>query len=277
MYQGSPMSNILFGMPVQKVMSNIGMEVTTLGNHEFDWTLGKIINTTMINSNYSIVCSNLYRKNADGSKGQRVFDPYKIIDKDGVKIAVVGAITEETPTTSLPAHVQDYVFTDIASEVNAVVKDIRDNNKADVVIAVMHEGSDATCKSGKIFNIANSLKGVDAVFGGHSHTAVASTAADGKTPVVIANSFGKGYIDLKMSIDSSKHVSFVNTLNSYIPINTTAANGYKAKNPVTDSQVMSIVADAKSQIGSTFNEVIGTTPIAVTKTSRRAIWRIIFG
>lgn len=39
MYQGTPVSNVLRGVPVQKVLSNMGMEVTTLGNHEFDWGL----------------------------------------------------------------------------------------------------------------------------------------------------------------------------------------------------------------------------------------------
>ena len=47
LYQGSAVSNIMKGVPVQKVMSQIGMEITTLGNHEFDWGLDTTINTTM--------------------------------------------------------------------------------------------------------------------------------------------------------------------------------------------------------------------------------------
>ncbi|MDF2882549.1 MAG: 2,3-cyclic-nucleotide 2-phosphodiesterase [Clostridiaceae bacterium] len=261
LYQGSPVSNVLFGVPVQKVMSNIGMEVTALGNHEFDWTLDKILNTTMKDASYSIICSNLYKK----SDGTRVLDPYKIITKDGVRIALVGAITTETPTIVLPANVADYKFTDPAAEINAVAKDIKDNNKADVVIAVIHEGSNQDLTTGPVFDIANKLTNVNAVLGGHSHTKVQATAANG-IPVVIANNAGKGFIDLKMSVDSSNKVSFLNTSSSYTAIDTTAANGYKAANPVTDPDVMSIVKAANDELGPVFNVKIGSTSKNLTRT-----------
>ena len=53
---------MLRGVPVQKVLSNMGMEVTALGNHEFDWGLDVINTETMIGANYSIVCANMYDK-----------------------------------------------------------------------------------------------------------------------------------------------------------------------------------------------------------------------
>ena len=242
LYQGSPMSNVLFGVPVQKLMSNIGMEVTALGNHEFDWGLDKIINTTMKDAKYSIICANLYDKN----KGTRVFDPYKIITKDGVRIALIGAITTETPGIVLPANVDNYKFTDPTAEINAIAKDIKDNKKADVILAVMHEGSNQDCKTGPVFDIADNLSNVDAVIGGHSHTVVQATSKTG-IPVVIGKAQGKGFIDLKMNVDSSGKVSFTNTSSSFIALDNNNPNGYKAASPVTDSEAMAIVNDAKNQ------------------------------
>lgn len=55
LYQGSAVSNIMKGVPVQQVMSKVGMEVTALGNHEFDWGLDTTIDTTMKGAAYSIV------------------------------------------------------------------------------------------------------------------------------------------------------------------------------------------------------------------------------
>lgn len=260
LYQGSPMSNVLFGVPVQKLMSSIGMEVTALGNHEFDWGLDKIINTTMKDSKYSIVCSNLYNKNT----GERVFEPYKIINKDGVKIAVIGAITTETPGIVLPSNVANYKFTDPLNEINSLAKDIKDNKKADVILALMHEGSNQDCKTGKVFDIADKLSNVDAVLGGHSHTAVQAISKTG-IPVVIGKAQAKGFIDLKMSVESSGKVSFLNSTTSYIALDNNKYNGYKAKNPITDANALSIVADAKKQVGSTFNEVIGKTDKDLTR------------
>lgn len=260
LYQGSPMSNVLFGVPVQKLMSNIGMEVTALGNHEFDWGLDKIINTTMKDAKYSIICSNLYDKN----KGTRVFDPYKIITKDGVRIALIGTITTETPSAVLPANVANYKFTEPAVEINAIAKEIKDSKKADVILAVIHEGSNQDSKTGPVFDIADKLSNVDAVIGGHSHTAVQATSKTG-IPVVIAKAQGKGFTDLKMNVDSSGKVSFTNVESSFIALDNNNPNGYKAQTPLTDSEALAIINDAKSQVGPTFKEIIGNTKTDLTR------------
>ncbi|AGX41687.1 5'-nucleotidase C-terminal domain-containing protein [Clostridium saccharobutylicum] len=253
LYQGSALSNLVKGVSVQKVMSKIGMEVTALGNHEFDWGLDTIINTTMKDASYSIVCSNLYNKQT----GKRVFEPYKIITKDGVRIAVVGGITLETPITSTPKYVKDYEFTDIANEINSVAAEIKENNLADVTIALVHEGDNGDNTTGKIFDITNKLKNVDAVFAGHSHTKTAAIAKITNIPIFIASVYGKGYIDAKFKITDDKKVVFdapsINT--SFVALDN--ENGYKASNPKTDSDVDKIVDEFSKNVEPLTNEVIG--------------------
>jgi len=258
LYQGTPTSNVLRGVPVQKVLSNMGMEVTAIGNHEFDWSIDTLKNVTMKDAKFSIACANLYDKKTK----QRVFDPYKIITKDGVRIAVIGAITEETPNIVLGAYVENYYFTDITEELNAVAKELRDTKKADVIIGLVHEGgfSDQGKNSGPIFEIASGLKGVDALFGGHTHSIVNSTVNN--MPVFIANSAGKGYINVKMTIDSNGKPSFAG---NYTAIDTDKPDGYKAAAPVLDSEVKAIVDDAKVQIGPLFNEKIGVADKTLTR------------
>jgi 2',3'-cyclic-nucleotide 2'-phosphodiesterase / 3'-nucleotidase / 5'-nucleotidase len=260
LYQGSPISNVLYGVPVQKAMSSLGMEVTALGNHEFDWTLDKITNTTMKDAKYNIICANLY----DKTTGKRVFDPYKIVEKDGVKIGIIGAITTETPTIVLPANVSNYKFTDIATEINGLVSEVKSKG-ADVVVALVHEGSNVPdTTTGPIFDITNKLKGVDAVFGGHSHTIVTAKAANG-IPIYIARNAAKGYIDAKMTVDSNGKASFVCDPSSYVAIDNANANGYKAANPVQDSDVKAIVDEAQKEVGPTFDQVIGNTSVDLTR------------
>ena len=104
LYQGTPESNVLEGIPVRKVMSGLGMEVTALGNHEFDWGLETINNKTMKDAKYEILCANMYKKGTN----ERPYKPYKVIDKDGVKIAVVGAISTDTPGIVLKSRVENY-------------------------------------------------------------------------------------------------------------------------------------------------------------------------
>ncbi|WP_051350628.1 5'-nucleotidase C-terminal domain-containing protein [Caloramator sp. ALD01] len=261
LYQGSPVSNVLLGKPVKEFLNNVGLDVTALGNHEFDWGLDKIVNMHKEEpvAKYDFVCSNLY----DKTTGKRVFEPYKILEKDGLKIAVVGAISTETPTIVLPKNVENFEFKDEVAEINAVVKDIRDNNKADVVLALIHEGSDKTGKTGKIFDITNKLEGVDAVFGGHSHTIVYTQAENG-IPVYIANSSGKGYIHVKMTVKDGKP-SFTG---SYIALDN--ASGYKTAEPVYDAEVQAIVDKAYQDLKPIFDVKIGYTDKNLTRTQKQS-------
>ncbi|ERI90053.1 5'-nucleotidase protein [Clostridiales bacterium oral taxon 876 str. F0540] len=252
LYQGTPTSNVLQGVPVQQVMSNMGMEATALGNHEFDWGLDVIKNKTMVGASYQIVCANMYNKGTD----TRTFNPYKIVTKDGVRIAVIGAILKDAPTIILPANVKDYDFRDVATEVNAAAKEIRDNNKADIVLAVIHDGGDS------LNTIVNNLHRVDAVFGGHTHTTYdgVNKDADGKdVPTLNAASNGKGYIDFKITMDgATKALTFSSKGSNWKAFTATTTSP-------TDPECKKIVDDASAELLPIFNEVIGHDDAAYTK------------
>lgn len=259
LYQGSPTSNVLKGVPVRKIMDNIGMEVTALGNHEFDWTIKSLQNVTMKDAKYSLVCANIY----DKTTNKYAFDPYKIIVKDGVKIAVIGAITTETPSIVLPESITNYDFKDPVTEINKVAKEIRDGKKADVVLAVIHEGGfdDKGKTSGAVFDIAQKLTGIDVLFGGHTHSVVNSKV--GNMPVVIANNAGKGFVDVKMTMDDKGKPSFTS---EYVAIDTDKPNGYKAATPLQDPEVKALVEAAKVEIGPLFEEKLGVADETLTRT-----------
>jgi len=251
LYQGTPVSNVLRGVPVQQVMSNIGMEVTALGNHEFDWGLDVINNTTMTGANYSIVCANMYKKGTN----TRPYAPYKIITKNGVRIAVIGAILKDAPTIIMPALVAPFDFRDPATEINACAKEIKDGNLADVILADIHDGG------ASLNTIVNNLHGVNAVFGGHTHTMYddVNKDADNKVvPTLNAMNAGKGFIDLKITVDSTnKIVSFSPAGSNWNALATTVTS------PV-DAQCKAIVDEASADLLPVFNVVIGNDTKAYT-------------
>lgn len=251
LYQGTPTSNVLHGVPVQKVMNEIGMEVTALGNHEFDWGLNVINSETMLGANYKILCANLYTKGT----GEPVYDPYKVITKDGVRIAVIGGITNEAPSIILPANTADYEFKDLTTELNKEAQEIRSGNLADIVLADVHEGGDA------LNDVVSHLQGIDAVFGGHNHQSYDGvvTAADGKNvPVLNAMAQGKGYIDLKITVDGANKITGFSSKGS-----NWHSVSFSATSP-TDSNCKKIVDDASVALLPTFNTVIGNDDQAYT-------------
>ncbi|WP_455791605.1 5'-nucleotidase C-terminal domain-containing protein [Clostridium butyricum] len=256
LYQGTPVSNVLKGVPVQKVLSEMGMEVTTLGNHEFDWGLDTIDNTTMDGANYSIVCSNLYKKNSN----ERKYDPYKIINKNGIRIAVIGGILNDVSSIVLPANIKDYEVKDLASEINKCASEIKEKDLADVTIAVVHEGKDP------LNNVVKNLNGnVDAVFGGHSHSIyddVVSDSTGKQIPVLNACNAGKGYIDLKIKLDENNKITGFSSKGTNW--NAVSVNSDTKLDPEAEE----IVNQAYDDIGSTFNEVIGHDEVQYTSTQK---------
>lgn len=252
LYQGTPISNVLRGVPVQKVLSNMGMEVTALGNHEFDWGLDIINTETMIGANYNIVCANMYKKGTNN----RPYKPYKIVTKDGVKIAVIGAIFKEAKTIIMPDLVAPFDFRDPATEINTAAKEIRDGNLADIVLAEVHDGGSS------LNTMVNKLHGVDAVFGGHTHKIAdaVNKDADGlDVPTLIASSTGKGFINLKINVDSTKKIV------GFSPKGSNWKGLKVTDTSATDPECKKIVDDASKALLPVFNEVIGTNDKALTK------------
>lgn len=259
-YQGTILSNMLQGAPVMEAFNNIGVAVSALGNHEFDWGLDTVTRPGI--ANYPIICSNLYYKDTN----KLVFDPYEIFERDGVKFAVVGAITEELPSVVLADYVKDYTVGSIVENVRKAAQDARSKG-AQIVIALIHEGDNYDGKTGPVFDIANQLGGaggvVDAVLGGHTHNLVNTTAANG-TPVAIAGYHGKGFINMKITRHADGTLVFDT---SYIANNTAGTvfpYGYEATSPILDQTVNDIVNNAKIQVGSVANQKLGETDTGLT-------------
>jgi 2',3'-cyclic-nucleotide 2'-phosphodiesterase/3'-nucleotidase/5'-nucleotidase len=264
-YQGTILSNMLKGEPVMHFFNNIGLAVSVLGNHEFDWGLDTV--TAPGIAGYPIICSNLFYKGTS----KHVFEPYEIFEKDGVKIAVVGAVTEELPNVVLPGYVKDY---DVGAIVDNVIKAARDAREkgAQIVIALIHDGDNNDSRTGPAFDVANHAGDViDAVLGGHTHTLVNTTAANG-TPVAIAGAHGRGFIDMKITRHEDGTLDF-NT--QYIAIDTDSTvfpYGYKALSPVIDHSVNDIVETAKMQVGSVASQELGETDTGLSTTQADFPW-----
>ena len=101
--QGSPISTVFHGLPVFEIANLFGFDAATLGNHDFDYgwiEARKFIDT----ANYPIVSGNLV------GGGGRLFTPkpYVILRVNGLRVAVIGAITEELRTLSTPRLMEEW-------------------------------------------------------------------------------------------------------------------------------------------------------------------------
>ncbi|OKX79811.1 bifunctional metallophosphatase/5'-nucleotidase [Corynebacterium glutamicum] len=191
---GSPfVSSILKDEPTLQALSAIGVDASALGNHEFDQGYSDLVNRVSLDGAGSAKFPYLGANVVGGTPAPAKSE---IIEMDGVKIAYIGAVTEETATLVSPAGIQGITFTGDIDAINTEADRVIDAGEADVVIALLHAEAAPTD------SFSNN---VDVVFSGHTHfDYVAEGDARGdKQPLVViqGHEYGKVISDVEISYD----------------------------------------------------------------------------
>jgi len=158
---------------VSRVMNEMQYDAATVGNHDIE-PGPDVYNRIRKEFSFPFLAANAVDKNS----GEPFFEPYKIIKRQGVKIAVLGLITPAIPKW-LPENTwQGIEFQDMIESAKKWVAIIQDKEKPDLVIGLFHAGVDYTYAGQNAdtpFNenasqlIAEQVPGFDVVFVGHDH------------------------------------------------------------------------------------------------------------
>ncbi|VFS51186.1 bifunctional UDP-sugar hydrolase/5'-nucleotidase periplasmic precursor [Moellerella wisconsensis] len=174
---GVPESDLQDAEPDFKGMNLVGYDAMALGNHEFDNPL-EVLRMQEKWAKFPFLSANIY----DTQSGKRLFKPYQIFDKQGVKIAVMGLTTDDTVRIGNPANFPGVEFRIPAQEAKKVVEELRANEQPDIVIAATHmghydNGEHGSNASGDV-EMARSLPAgyLDMIVGGHSQDPVCMSA-----------------------------------------------------------------------------------------------------
>ncbi len=132
---GVPESDLQDAEPDFKGMTKIGYDAMALGNHEFDNPL-EVLFKQREWANFPMLSANTY----DKATGERLFQPYQIFDKQGVKIAVIGLTTEDTAKIGNPEYIGGIEFRDPKEEAKKVIAELKKTENPDLIIAVTHMG-----------------------------------------------------------------------------------------------------------------------------------------
>ncbi|KGT94938.1 5'-nucleotidase [Erwinia typographi] len=132
---GVPESDLQDAEPDFRGMNLVGYDAMAIGNHEFDNPLS-VLRQQQKWAKFPLLSANIYQK----STGKRLFQPYALFNRVGLKIAVIGLTTDDTAKIGNPEYFTDMVFHKPASEAKGVVEELRKKEKPDVIIAVTHMG-----------------------------------------------------------------------------------------------------------------------------------------
>lgn len=209
MFQGTGISNIGYGLDVINFMNMVDFDAMTIGNHEFDWGLDQILayrdnNLENGEAEFPFLSTNIYQKSIDGLPSE--LDEYTIIERSGVKIAVIGYIGYDQASDISASMMVDYEFLEPINELKENIKDARTKDDADVVIVCCHDDNSA------INNMLADYTGeyeVDAIINAHTHYTNAKRifrSSEKKFVPTIQSSSSGEYVGLTTLVfDSSKN------------------------------------------------------------------------
>ena len=147
-----------YGGALMTMMNDVGYQGWVFGNHDFDKGADNL-RALMKIAKFPIFCSNLV-------KGDQLFasEPYHIYNIGGLRVGVIGVTYHEMVGMVPPEKLDGFVSIDPIQAVNAIVPKIDD--QTDLIIVLSHLGIENDRK------LAENVKGIDLIVGGHSHTRI---------------------------------------------------------------------------------------------------------
>ncbi len=164
-FQGTPYFNFYAGELEYKLMSTMGYDAVTLGNHDFDLGLDNIVKQ-MPHANFSFMCSNYNFK--DTVLDEKIL-PYKIFVKDGIKIGVFG-IGIELDGLVDKRNFGKVKYQNPIEEAKKTATLLKQNKKCDYVICLSHLGYKYPDKKVSDMDLSAETSYIDLIIGGHTHT-----------------------------------------------------------------------------------------------------------
>jgi len=294
MFQGTLESNLAEGADVVRAYNALGYAAAAVGNHELDYGPEGPAATAATKDDdprgalkararearFPFVVSNIL----DAATGARIAWPNMpastLVEVAGIKVGIVGASTESTPYTTMPANFVGLKMAPAAPAIAGEARALRAQG-AQVIIATMHIGSScknfdnpddsSSCdKAEELFKLLAALpRGtVDVIVAGHTHAAVAHRI-DG-VAVIESGASGRAFGRVDLRIDPAGRVIDVHidkphlmcALDSHgnpVAVATCTPGDYEGKPVAADPEIQKIVDVALARAGERRKEKLGVS------------------
>lgn len=265
--QGAPIGKLTNGEAIINIMNAVSYDFAIPGNHEFDYGMTQFLSLVpKLNSGY--YSFNLIDKRTN----KNILPAYKIFQFEDTKVALIGATTPNTLTSSTTTYFQDeqhnfiYTFCEDSTgqkfydKLQQTVNTVRELG-ADYVILVGHLGINGSTPRYNSMTIANSTQGIDAIIDGHSHEIIPNLTINNKQgkPVLITQTGTKLQYLGKLTITPQGNISS-ELLNNLTTIDTTTAD---------------IIAQEKIKFEPLLQQTIGKSTIKLTTIDPQTKLRLV--
>lgn len=210
--QGSPLTNYisrqgdgadaLYG----ELADQVGYDVRVLGNHEFNY--GRDYLTHLFADDEKLINANVID---DKTQAPFIGVPYKLIERDGVKVGIIGLTTSYVPHWETAENIQGLTFLDPIQVAQQYIAELRE--QVDVLVLAYHGGFAEDLDTGHSLEAVTGenqgyqllqLSGVDALITGHQHRKIAQVVNG--VPTTQPGYRGSEVGEIVLTLDENKHV-----------------------------------------------------------------------
>lgn len=206
--QGTPVSTIFHGLPIFGIANLLGIDAACLGNHDFDygWPQTRKFMTT---AKYPIVSSNIV-----GAQGQLFTkEPYVILNVNGLRVAVLGAMTRTLDTLTTPQLVEEWHALPVAETVRKYAKELK--AKSDLVVLVAHITGEEE------LDVLSNVPEIPVTVSGHLHNGLPQALNQDGRVLVRVRGYAEELGRLELKVDTEKKAPVSWTWKK-IPVDSTA-------------------------------------------------------
>lgn len=281
----SPLTSALFhDEPTIEAMNLLGLQVSGVGNHEFDEGVNELLRmqnggchpvdgcqdgTPFGGSLFQYLAANVFYAGTN----RTILPPYEIEKVGNAKIAFIGLTLEGTPLIVTPAGVAGLEFRPEVQTVNALVKQLRAEQGVRAFVVLIHQGGQQNAPfangfmdvnrcdnfTGDIKPIADALDPqVDLIISAHTHQPYVCNF--GGRYVTSASSFGRLVTDIDLTIDhQTKDVKAV-----------TARNVIVSRDVAKDPDQTALIAKYNAIAGPIKNRIVGSISANIVRSTNAA-------
>ncbi len=256
--------------PTIDVLNAVDLDASAVGNHEFDKGFSDLTGRVERAADWTYLGANVDKKGTTTPAMQT----YRVIKRDGLRIGIIGAVTQETPSLVSPDATATLDFGDPVDAVNRVARQLTDgrstNGEADVLIAEYHEGAGAGSSTSTLQHqvgaggafakiVTKTSPKVAAIFTAHTHMAYAWDApvpgsSTATRPVLQSASYASLVGKVTLRVDKKSHRVVAHTATN-LAVTTTPDAELVARYPRV-ARISAIVNDAVAQ-----SKVVGAVKI----------------
>ena len=233
--------------PIPKVLNEMNYDIFVLGNHEFNFGM-KALDEILKDIKAKKLTANFYHKKND----KRYIDATTIIEKDGVKLGIIGLSTPMSAKFEEDTgNLKDMKFTSPTEEARTQVEKLKAKG-VDAIIVIAHMGIDNENKipDTGMRDVINAVDGIDVVIAGHMHKDVPSETIK-NTLITEPHRYGTvvSEVDLTFDINDKKEVKLVKKESKTVPVKALEA----------DKKIVEIYKPYHEKLRELNNVVIGQT------------------